>query len=91
MKILMKKTEKGSVDGLRSEVFRAGNEYDIADELAKVFIDIGSAKEVKEQSTVLKSRALRKQPEKSKSSCPDENKNDSGFELPKVGNEGKKE
>lgn len=53
MKILMLKTESGSVDGIRVSTYFAGEEYDLSDSpgaraLAAAFIGAGLAEEVKE-------------------------------------------
>lgn len=39
MKILMNKTERGSEDGVRINIYQKGVAYEVSDELAKAFID----------------------------------------------------
>jgi len=46
MKIKMTENKKGSIDGVTVETYVAGNEYDIAESLASVFIKLNVAKEV---------------------------------------------
>lgn len=40
MKVKMLKTEKGAEDGIHVKVYQAGSEYDIAEKLAKVFVNV---------------------------------------------------
>ncbi|MFV9645079.1 MAG: hypothetical protein ACNYWU_04580 [Desulfobacterales bacterium] len=46
MKIKMTEDKKGSIDGVTVNSYLAGNEYDIAESLASVFVKMNVAKEV---------------------------------------------
>ena len=48
MKIKMLRSEKGSTDGVTINVYKAGSEIDLPEDLAGAFISIGAAEAVKE-------------------------------------------
>lgn len=53
MKVKMLKTEKGSVDGIQVQSFEKGNEYDIPEKLAKIFVGINVAEFCKDEVALI--------------------------------------
>lgn len=52
MKIEMLKTTNGSNDGKFTETFEAGQTYNVSEDLAKCFLAMNVAKEIKKESTL---------------------------------------
>ena len=69
MKIKMLKTQRGSVDGIHSQFYTAGTEYELSGSLLKVFLDNKWASEIVEE----KSESV---PENKMESAPMSNKKD---------------
>ena len=67
MKIKMLKTQRGSVDGIHSQAYEIGKEYELSGNLLKVFLDNKWASEVVEA----KAQSV---PENKMESAPVENK-----------------